>query len=167
VKNNQSGMTLIEIVVGLAILSMMLLAVSTYAVPWIAREGTKSAVYDVQTFAQLARIEAVSRNRNVYFEVETAMRRLQVIDSNGSLVLHETTMPKSINFAQPTVGTPVTLSNVSGDLYRLTFDSDGTVSAGQGYVCLFGGDVYERASVFAAGAVQVEHWNGSSWDAGS
>jgi Tfp pilus assembly protein FimT len=167
VKNKQSGITLVEILVGLAILSMMVLAVSTYTIPWIAREGTKSAVYDVQTFAQLARIEAVSRNRNVYFEVETAMRRLQVVDSNGSLVLHETTMPNSVNFAQPTVGTPVTLANVAGNLYRLTFDSDGTVTAGQGYVCLFGGNVYERASVFAAGAVQVENWNGSGWKAGS
>lgn len=166
-KNNQSGMTLIEILIGLAVLSLMLLAVSTYAVPWIAREGTKSAVYDVQTFAQLARIEAVSRNRNVHFEVETALRRLQVVDSNGGLVLHETTMPDSVNFALPTVGSAITLSFVGGKLYRMTFDSDGTVTAGQGYVSLFGGNVYERASVFAAGGVQVEHWNGSSWDAGS
>ena len=44
------------------------------------------------------------------------MRRLQVVDSSGSLVLHETTMPESVNFAQPTVGTPVTLANVAGNL---------------------------------------------------
>jgi len=167
VKNRQTGMTLIEMLMALAALSLLLLAVTAYAVPWIAREGTKGAIYDVQTYMQLARIEAVSRNRPVSLEVETALRRLQIVDSSGSVVLYERTLPGSVSFALPGGGSPVSLDPAGGNLYRLTFGQDGTVTAGQGAVALYGGDVYERASVYAAGGIEVEHWNGSSWQAGS
>ena len=53
--NGQRGVTLIELLIVLAVASLALLAVGTYAVPWIAREGLRSAVYDVQTYMQLAR----------------------------------------------------------------------------------------------------------------
>ena len=86
---------------------------------------------------------------------------------NIGAVLHETTLPDSISFAHPTAGAPVSLTAVNPSLFRCTFDSDGAVSAGQGEVVLYGGQVYERASVYLAGGVEVDHWDDSGWKAGS
>jgi len=160
-------MTLIELLLVLVMASLVLVAAMAYSIPWLARESTRGAAFDVQTFIQLARIEAVTRNHGVKLELESDLKRLQVIDDSTSEVLYEADLPESISFADPSAGTPITLASVSGTLYRLTFSSDGTVSAGQGVVTLFGGDVYQRVSVFLAGGVQVDHWSGSGWEAGS
>lgn len=164
---NEKGMSLIEVLLVLVAASLLITAVASFSLPWMARESTKGAIYTVQTYLQLARIEAVTRNRDCYFEIETNLRRLQVIDTSGSVVLYETTMPDNISFAHPTGGSPVSLAAVGGALYRCTFSSDGTVGGGQGAVILFGGEIYERASVYLAGGIEVENWNGSGWEPGS
>ena len=68
-----------------------------------------------------------------------------------------------ISFKLPDLSTPVTLYNVSGTAYRSRFGSDGAVTEGAGFVAMFGGDRYERLTLFGAGGIRLERWNGSAW----
>lgn len=169
--NNQKGMTLIELVIVVALAGVTLVATATYSLPWIARERARSAVYDVQSYLQLTRIEAVSRNRQCRFVLDTSTRDLQVFDGNGTtgtkaddVLLYETTLPSQIQFARPDTGAAVTLSQVgTSSAYETVFTSDGIVSQGTGEVALFGGNEFNRIMVFGAGGVSVDRWAGSGW----
>jgi len=171
--NGQKGITLAELLIVLAMASLGLLAVGTYAVPWVAREGLHSAVYDVQTYMQLARIEAISRNRDCRFVIDTSNNRIGVLDSAGTaavgddILLYESDIPDTVSFARPDTGSAVTLNNVSGTIYQTLFGNDGIVSTGTGEVHLFGGSQYEKVEVFGAGGIRIQKWNGTSWTIGS
>ena len=168
--SNQKGMTLFELMFVISLASVALVATATYALPWIAREKSRSAVYDVQSYLQLTRIEAVSRNRECRFVLDTASRVLQVFDGNNTSatsddrLLYETSLPAQIQFVRPDSGSPVTLSRIgSTSMYETVFTSDGIVAQGTGEVALFGGNEYNRVLVFGAGGVSVDRWSGSGW----
>jgi hypothetical protein len=153
---------------------LVLVTTAAYSVPWIAREKMRSAIYDVQTYMQLARIEAVSRNQDCRMVVDTGSHKLWVLDSAGTstlvddIPLYERELPESVSFARPGGGAAVTLAQIGGgDSYQTVFKSDGTVDAGVGDVVIFGGEQYGRISVFGAGSTQVEKWNNGSWHVGS
>jgi hypothetical protein len=130
----------------------------------MARERARAAVYDVQSYMQLTKIEAVSRNHDCRFVLNTATRTIQVIDTNGTsanlgddFVLHETTLPERVNFVQPGGGSPVTLKQIgTSSSYETVFTADGIVSEGTGSVTLFAGQEFSRVTVLGAGGVEVE-----------
>ncbi len=171
--NGQRGITLAELLIVLAVASLGLLAVGTYALPWIAREALRSAVYDVQTYMQLARIEAISRNRDCRFAVDTSTNRISVLDTVGTpavgddILLYESDLPDTVSFARPDAGSAVTLDNVSGSIYQTRFGNDGIVNIGTGEVHMFGGSKYKKVEVFGAGGIRIQKWNGTSWAIGS
>jgi Tfp pilus assembly protein FimT len=167
-------MTLIETLIVVSVAALVLVATAAYSIPWIAKESMRSAVYDVQTYLQLARIEAVSRNRDCRFVVNTSNRTLQILDGNGTSTTSDDTelylrsLPDSVTFARPDAGAAVTLAQIGGgSSYEVVFTADGTVSAGTGEAVLFGGQLYGRIRVFGAGGTQVEHWDGTGWVLGS
>jgi prepilin-type N-terminal cleavage/methylation domain-containing protein len=170
--SRQSGLTLIELMMVVALAGLVLASTLAISVPWIARESMRSAVYDVQTAVQTAKIEAVSRNRPCRFVIDTSTRIAQVFDGMGTstttddVLLHDTQLTSSVSFARPDSGSAVTLDNVSGSTYQTVFESDGTISLGTGVVCLFGGDRWGRIELFAAGGMHTERWNGSAWETG-
>jgi prepilin-type N-terminal cleavage/methylation domain-containing protein len=170
--SRQQGFTIIELLIVVAVGTLLLAATTAYSLPMLARETMRSAIYDVQTYLQLARIEAVSRNRQCRFVLDTSQRTLRVFDTMGTgstnddEQLYERRLSRSISFAAPS-GSPVTLASVSTNVFQTVFNSDGSVSAGSGVVAIFGGDTYGRVSLFVAGGLQVERWNGSAWSTGS
>jgi len=172
---NQSGMTLIELLIVLSLASLVLVATAAYSLPWMARETMRGAVYDVQTYLQLARIEAVSRNRPCRFLIDTDAKTIRVLDTMGTTgstlddeTLYRADLPSSITFAKPTAGDAVTLANIGGTgQYEAQFSADGLVDSGTGDIHMFGGQQYGRISVYLAGGVHVERWTGSAWTAGS
>ncbi len=172
-RDGQSGFTLIELLAVAALSVAALTAVAAYAVPMVAREAAVSAGYSVQQHMQYARVEAVSRNRQCRFVVDTGTGVLAVFDSmaTGStgddVLLYETTLPATVSFAHPGFGSPVTLTSLGGTAFGAVFDADGSVNSGWGQVILFGGDTHRRISLFAGGGVGMERWNGSGWIAGS
>jgi Tfp pilus assembly protein FimT len=148
----------------------VVLATAVYAMPWVARERARSALYELQSYMQLTRIEAVSRNHDCRFVVDTATRTLQIYDSNGTgatgddILLHETTLPPVIVFDRPDSGLAITLSQIgTSSTYETVFTSDGVVASGTGTVAVYGGEEFNRIQVQGAGGVMVEHWDGSSW----
>jgi len=171
---NEKGMTLIETLLVVAVASLALMATAAYSVPWIAREKMRGAVYDVQLYMQLARVEAVSRNTDCRMVLDTSGGTIQVLDSNGTtttvddILLYSRSLPTSIAFARPGGGSAVTLSQIgSTDSYQAIFTSNGTVTSGIGEVVIHGAEQYGKVSVYGAGGTQVEKWTNGAWHVGS
>jgi Tfp pilus assembly protein FimT len=167
-------MTLIETLLVVAVAALVLIATAAYSVPWIAREKMRGAVYDVQLYMQLARIEAVSRNQDCRMVVDTSGGTLAVLDSNGTsstaddLLLYSRRLPDSVEFDRPDSGSAVTLPQIgTGSRYQAIFASNGTVRNGGGEVVLHGAEQYGKVSVYGAGGTQVEKWNNGAWHVGS
>ncbi|MDX1388459.1 MAG: GspH/FimT family pseudopilin [Acidobacteriota bacterium] len=170
----ERGITMIELLVVVTLGLLIVTATAATALPWIARERMRSAIYDVQTFVQIARVEAVSRDQDCRFVIDTDARDLWVMDSVGTstrtddVVLHSRKLPDWIEIDRPDAGAAVTMQQIgTTDSYEVVFTSDGIASSGAGEVCLFGGERYGRLTVFGAGGVLVERWDGSSWNEGS
>ncbi len=169
----QEGMSLAEITVVMVIMAVIMTAIGTYSLPWLGREEMRGAVYQVQQFLQLARAQAVTRNRSCRFQIETSSRRVSVFDLNDpasttdDILLHDATLSSRISFARPDGGSAVTLTSLGGNLYGATFASSGSVSSGAGLIVLQGGDGSYRISLYGAGGVRVERWDGSAWVLGS
>lgn len=166
-------MSLAEVTVVMVVAAIVVAAAATYSIPWLGREEMRGAIYEVQQLLQLARVQAITRNRACRFQVDTGSRTIAVYDLNevadatDDLLLHRATLSSRVSFARPDTGSAVTLASLGGDLYGATFSSDGSVSAGAGLVALQGGDGSYRISLYGAGGVRVERWDGSAWAPGS
>ena len=168
-----SGFTTVELLTVCVLLTAVMTIAVTVSMPMVTREATVSAVYSIQNHLQLARVEAVSRNRICRFVVDAASREYSVFDSMGTssllddVVLHKDHLPVTVTFASPDGTPPVTLGSLGGGTYGTSFQSDGTVVSGVGDLMLFGGNEFRRVSLFAGGGVGLDRWTGSAWTTGS
>lgn len=169
---SQRGVSFTELIIVLALISIIGLVTTNYVVSWLPREAMRGAIYQTQQAMQIARAQAIARNRKVRVIVDATGREVATIDLNDPLdltddiLLHHVILPDTVSFARPDPGAAVTLTFVSTGLYEATFLSDGSV-AGAGIVALTGGDGAYRVNLQGAGATSVERWTGSSWVAGS
>ncbi|HEU4402962.1 MAG TPA: GspH/FimT family pseudopilin [Candidatus Polarisedimenticolia bacterium] len=170
---HEQGMSLAEISIVLALAAIVITVAVTYALPWIGREEMRGAVYQVQTHLQLARIQAVTRNRSCRFVIDGASGRVQVFDlvdpasATDDIQLADLTLPSTVAFSRPDSGSAITLTAGSGTQYLATFAADGSVSDAAGEIVLKGGDRYDKVTLYGAGGIRVEHWDGSAWTVGS
>jgi hypothetical protein len=136
---------------------------------WINRQAARSAVYEVQSHLQLARAQAVNRNRACRFLVDQAARRIQVIDlndpgdSSDDAVLADVTLSRVVRFGRPDVGPPITLAPAGANLYQATFAAEGSVQAGAGEIVVEGNQDWHKLTLYGAGGVGVARWDGSGW----
>ena len=164
---------MIELLVVMAAGAIVLSIATVYSVPMMLQESMRGAIYEVQTFLQLARIEAISRSHDCRFVVDTSTGSLQVLDSMGTAtlsddtVLHQKTLSSVVVFARPDSVPAVTLSPLTGTIFQSVFSQDGTVASGAGDVGMFGGERFRLVSLHAAGGLQIRHWDDGSWLAGS
>ena len=170
---NQNGLTLVELVVVVAIASLALGMTIVFSTPWIARESMRGCASEMYSFMQLAKIEAVSRNRDCLFVVDTETKTLEVWDTKqvdggtDDERLYTRSMPSAVSFARPDFGDVVTLDQMSGtERYQAVFTPDGMVSLGVGAVFIHGGAGYETIEAHAAGGVEIRRWNGNAWQTG-
>jgi Tfp pilus assembly protein FimT len=133
--------------------------VAAYSMHSIAREQVRSTANDVRALMQLAKMEAVGRNRDCRFVVESGNGLLQVWDgvdtsaTGDDELLHESRLPQAVAFARPDVGPALTIDQIGATpAFQTVFAADGTVASGTGGV------------FFGAGGVQLSHWNGSVWE---
>jgi len=170
---NQRGFSLVELITVVALASVMFVSAIGYSVPWMAKQTMRAAVHDVRSFMQLTKIEAVSRNRECRFVVDTLAGELQVWDMLGNsdptddVLLHDGRVPDSVGFDRPDFGAAVTLQTIDATTFQTVFNSDGTVAAGPGDVFFFSAESFGRIGVHAAGGTTISYWNGSAWQVGS
>lgn len=69
---SQIGFSIIEILVGIAIVSLMLGVVAPQMSTWIQNTQLRSAAESISSGIQLARVEALRRNTHVAFELTSA-----------------------------------------------------------------------------------------------
>jgi prepilin-type N-terminal cleavage/methylation domain-containing protein len=169
----QRGLTLIELIVVVAVASVLVGITVAYSVPWLAKETMRSGANDVQSFMQLAKVEAVSRNRECRFVIDASSGSLEVWDSLGTdddsddVRLHRGALPTSVAFERPDFGDVITLEQIDSSLrFQSVFGSDGVVASGDGAVFLRGGEGFGNVEVYAAGGVEMHRWNGSGWQVG-
>jgi len=167
---SQRGVTLIELIVVLAIASVVVAVTVVYSTALLGRESMHGAASDTYAFFQLTRMESVKRNQICRLVVDTVDGELGVWDSTGTpstsddVLLHSTLLPDAVSFARPDVGAAVTLeATAETGVYQTVFSSDGMVASGAGAVFLHGGNGFRAVSVYAAGASEVAKWNGSGW----
>ena len=169
----ERGASLPESLLILLFLSLCVLAVGNYSLGWLNAEDVRSAVGQTQRLVQQARIEAIARNRACRFILDTAARRVQVVDLNDptdatdDITLSDVALSSKVSFGDPSGNPAVTLASLGGGRYQATFASDGTVSAGIGVMSFQAKTGYRRLSLFGAGGNKLENWNGSAWQVGS
>ncbi len=169
----ERGLTLLEVIAVMTIMGIIAAIGVTYASSWIRREQMRSSAYVIQTHMQMARVEAMSRNRDCRFVIDDSDGSIRVIDLNDpsdttdDILIASAELPTAINFQRPDVGSPITLNNVSGTLWETTFRQDGVVSSGSGSVHIATDDLYRKVSVYVAGGVHLQTWDGSTWIEGA
>jgi prepilin-type N-terminal cleavage/methylation domain-containing protein len=170
--HSERGFSLLELLSALAIAALLIGLAVLVAGPLVGNESGRGAVYELQTLVQLARMEAVARNRECRLLLCPTLREIRVIDTRGTLadpsddeVLHGTVLPETVSFERPDAGSAVEWASIGGspEWFQLRFASDGTVEAGEGDVIVHGGDRYGKVAVFTSGGTQVTAWRASGW----
>jgi Tfp pilus assembly protein FimT len=164
-----------DLLIGLMIASMIALIATVGAVPWLLRERVRQSGYTVQQMLELARLESIRRNRDCALEYEPAIQSVRVMDTNNTttsvddLVLHERRLNPAVMLARPDGGSVLTFHERSSKpgTYHVIFDTQGIAYHGTGEVVFFGGDYYNKVTVYVGGGTQVDHWDGSSWQPGA
>ena len=170
--SGQSGITLLELLV-VVVVSAVILAVGAMAtVPWLARESMRGAVRNAGSLLQVARTEAVKRNLDCRFVVDLSARTMSVVDTNGTTspsddqTIRLSHLPSVVSFARPDSGSAITFHEEPGSVYQVDFDPGGFVANGAGEMVLYGGQQFERITVYSAGGIRFEKWSGSTWSEG-
>jgi Tfp pilus assembly protein FimT len=162
-----------ELVSILAIAAVLIAMAVLVARPLIGNESGRGAVYDLQTMAQLARMEAVARNRECRLLLCPTLREIRVTDTRGTTadttddeVLHGTVLPETVGFERPDVGSAVGWDSIGGtpEWFQVRFASDGTVESGEGDVVVHGGERYSKVAIFTSGGTEVTAWRTSGWE---
>ena len=112
-----------ELLTVVCTICLLLLASSTYFLPTLPSSSLESSVHELHVAVQLARIEAVSRNRECRVELNARDHSVRIYDSQGTTrtaddqLLHHLSLPSSIRLTHSNAGTSHTL--------QLSFKADG------------------------------------------
>jgi len=136
------GFTVVELVVALAIASIVFLFAGPYLLRIYRREKLKSTVREVHALVLAARLEAVKRNQNTAFQVDAASGRLvswvdslpyNFIQDAGERLVNQYSLPGDIRFVLPDGGTgaaAISFDTYGGDsalMDRVVFQGDGSL----------------------------------------
>lgn len=168
----QAGIGMIEILVVLTLSTIVLGSATALSGEWMNRERARSVGYELQTSIQLARTEAVMRNRDCRVTIDIAARRVAVWDGMGTpevtddVLLRALDLPDTVRFERPDGVDPVTLDEPNPGMFQASLGSAGTAVTGGGEVGLHSGDRYLRLTLAGAGGLRIQRWNGTGWEAG-
>jgi len=153
----QRGVGLGESLILVAVAALAVVAATARVLPGATtNETVRGAAQRVHTQFQLARVEAVSRDRPCRVAVAPDDRIVRVMDTLGTpapgddRILHETVLPGTVSLA--------TTKGGNGDL---EFRSDG--SSDGGGIELFDGVARQRVSADPSAHLRIERWDGSRW----
>jgi type IV fimbrial biogenesis protein FimT len=156
VMKKKSGFTVVELVVVLAVLSIFVAIGVPNFMSWIPKYRLKSAVRDLYSNMQLAKMTAVKSNVDCTITYSTdpdqyvlsgALSKTVVLGDYGS----------GVNFNGP--------ANETFAATTITFNSRGTSNAGYAYLSNSGNTQYFRVSPLTSGVIKLQKWvGGSSWE---
>lgn len=116
----QRGVSIIELVIGLTILSILMLQGLPAFAAWVQNSQIRTAAESIQNGLQIARMEAVRRNTNVQFVMGSASDWTVALVSNPLSPVESRPVEGSTN-------TVITLSPAGGS--KVTFNGFGRVIA--------------------------------------
>lgn len=146
---SQSGFTLIEISIALAIAGLVMAMLVPNMAPAIARARLYSATRDVASALRHARGQAVVRGEETLFELDTRLHHYRI---TGSRKTH--TLPEDIKLGLYT-STSETVEPGTG---RIRFYPDGSSTGGR--VTLIGGGLEKKVDInWLTGVVKLDDPN--------
>ena len=159
---NKAGFSMIELMVVIGILAI----VSAIAVPnliaWYQHQGLRSAVVELQSNLQLAKMSAVKQNQDCSVTINIGAGSYNIPCTGKTVSLG--TYSGGVVFDSPD-------GSATADL--LTFSSRGICASSLGGVSLTIGNVcltnrdqsaFYRTRVFISGGVATSKWNGANWE---
>ncbi|MBW2157789.1 MAG: GspH/FimT family protein [Deltaproteobacteria bacterium] len=155
VKKN-SGFTLIELLVVIVVVGIFVAIGVPNFMSWLPKYRLKSAVRDLYSNMQLAKMTAVKSNQNCTVTYSTdpdqyvlggALSKTVVLGDYGS----------GVNFDGP--------GNETFAVTTITFNSRGTSNAGYAYLSNSGNTAYYKVGPLSSGVIKLQKWvGGSSWE---
>jgi type IV fimbrial biogenesis protein FimT len=155
VKKN-SGFTLIELMVVIVVIGIFIAIGVPNFMSWLPKYRLKSAVRDLYSNMQLAKMTAVKSNQNCTVTYSTdpdqyvlsgALSKTVVLGDYGS----------GINFNGP--------GSETFAVATITFNSRGTSNAGYAYLSNSGNTAYYKVGPLSSGVIKLQKWvGGSSWE---
>jgi len=155
VKKN-SGFTLIELMVVIVVIGILVAIGVPNFMSWLPKYRLKSAVRDLYSNMQLAKMTAVKSNQNCTVTYSTdpdqyvlggALSKTVVLEDYGS----------GVNFNGP--------GNETFAVTTITFNSRGTSNSGYAYLSNSGNTAYYKVGPLSSGVIKLQKWvGGSSWE---
>lgn len=155
---DRSGFTLIELMVAVAIISVLAgVAIPTFSA-WLPNYRLKGAARDLYSNIQLAKMEAIKQNTDISITFQAGPDRYSIADVLPNPVLLAD-CGGGVNYEAPT--------GFSNTLATITYNQRGICTAGNGtfvYISNSKKSTFFRVGPNAAGAVRLEKWNGAAFE---
>jgi len=152
--HNKSGFSMLELMIVIGIISILSAIITPNLIGWYHHQGLRSAVVELQSDLQLAKMSAVKQNNNCSLIIDTGAGSYN-IDCTGKTVSLGT-YPGGVVFDSPD-------GSVTAGV--LTFTSRGICTPfGSIHLTNQDNSAYYRTQVFISGGVTTSKWNGAIWE---
>jgi prepilin-type N-terminal cleavage/methylation domain-containing protein len=151
---NKEGFSLLELMIVIAIIAILSAIVTPNILAWYRAQGLRSAVVELQSDLQMAKMSAIKQNNDCSLIIDTGAGSYN-IDCTGKTVSLGT-YPGGVVFGSP---------DGTATAGVLTFSSRGLCSPfGSVYLTNQDNSAYYRTMVLISGGVVTSKWNGANWE---
>jgi len=150
----KAGFTLTELVVIIVILGILTVVGVTNFLSWLPKYHLKSAVRDLYSNMQLAKMAAIRANGNCSVTYSSSPDQYAVSLLNKTVVLGD--YGSGVNFDGP--------NNETFAVATITFNPRGTSNSGYAYLSNSGETAYYRVGPLTSGVINLQKWGGGSWE---
>lgn len=151
---NKAGFSMLELMIVVGIIAILSAIVTPNLIGWYHHQGLRSAVVELQSDLQLAKMSAIKQNNDCSLIIDTGAGSYN-IDCTGKTVSLGT-YPGGVVFDSP---------DGSATAGVLTFTSRGICTPfGSIHLTNQDNSAYYRTQVFISGGVATSKWNGAIWE---
>ena len=144
---------MLELMIVIGIIAILSAITVPNLIGWYQHQGLRSAVVELQSNLQLAKMSAVKQNQSCSVNINT-----------GAGSYNITCIGKTVSLGTYTGGVVFDSPNGSTTANTLTFTSRGICSPwGNIYLTNKDNSAYYRVQVFISGGVVTSKWNGANW----
>ncbi|MBU1183389.1 MAG: prepilin-type N-terminal cleavage/methylation domain-containing protein [Proteobacteria bacterium] len=159
---NKKGFSLFELMIVIGIIAILSAITVPNLIGWYHNQGLRSAVVELQSNLQLAKMFAVKQNQSCSININTGAGSYNIPDIGKTVLLG--TYSGGVVFDSPDGTNTADLITFSSR--GICASSLGGVPLTIGNVCLTNRDqsAFYRTRVFISGGVVTSKWNGSNWE---